>query len=140
MGIINVDQTTSSPLVGRRILLVEDEYFIADEIERWLREAGVEVLGPVPSVKGALEIIGETGAAGLDWAVLDVNLAPGETVYPLADRLNALGVPYLFTTGEVRVSADPAHRDRPRLEKPVVGPELVRAVERLVEGRSAAAG
>jgi hypothetical protein len=33
------------PLVGRRILLVEDEYLIVVELERWLSGAGAEVLG-----------------------------------------------------------------------------------------------
>ncbi|WP_426954231.1 response regulator [Muricoccus radiodurans] len=127
-------------LVSRCILLVEDEYFIADEMEQWLRKAGAEVLGPVPSVEQALEIINDDEATGLDGAVLDVNLGPGETVYPVAHRLTALGVPYLFATGEVRVSSDPAHRDRPRVEKPVFGPELLRAVQRLLGTRTAAAG
>ena len=118
------------PLDGRRILLVEDEYLIAVETKRWLEAAGARVIGPFPRVEPALDHLEIEGAP--DAAVLDVNLGDGEWVYPVADRLGAVGVPYLFVTGDVRVEDDPAYRDRPRLEKPVLDDELVRAVAALV--------
>ncbi|WP_426954257.1 response regulator [Muricoccus radiodurans] len=118
-------------LVGRRILLVEDEYLIVEAMEGWLSQAGAIVLGPAPSVEDALRIIANE-VDGLDGAVLDVNLGDGETAYPIADRLAQLGVPYLFATGDVRISDNPAHRGRPRLEKPVSRAELLRAVARLL--------
>ena len=43
-----------STLSGRRVLFVEDEYFLADALDAALREAGATVLGPVPSVEAAL--------------------------------------------------------------------------------------
>jgi len=108
----------TGPLVGRHILLVEDEYLIVEAMEEWLSQAGAVVVGPAPSVEQALELIaGE--ADTLDGAVLDVNLGRGETAYPIADRLNELGVPYLFATGDVRIIGRPAHQGRPRLEKPL---------------------
>lgn len=122
-------------LVGRRILLVEDEYLIAELLEEWLSQAGADVFGPVPSVEQALSII---EAHALDGAVLDVNLGPGRTVYPVADRLNELGVPYLFATGDVRIADDPAHRTRPRLDKPTSRGELLQAVGRMVAGAAGA--
>ncbi len=120
------------PLVGRRILLVEDEYLIVVELERWLSGAGAEVLGPVSSVEQALELI-ENEASGLDGAVLDINLGGGDTVYPVADRLNELDVPYLFATGDLRICGHPAHREHPLLAKPISRAELVTAVEKLLE-------
>jgi CheY-like chemotaxis protein len=122
-------------LIGRRILLVEDEFMIADTMEEWLRRASAEVIGPVPSVEQALELI-EDEAEALDGAVLDVNLGPGETAYPIADRLNELGVPYLFSTGDVQIIDDPAHQGRPRLNKPISRAELLKAVEKLLASRS----
>jgi CheY-like chemotaxis protein len=124
-------------LVRRRILLVEDEYLIAEIMEDWLRQAGADVLGPVPNVEQALEIIGAEATAP-DGAILDVNLGYGETSYPVADRLNELGVPYLFATGDVRIIDHPAHRDRPHLDKPTSQRDLLRAVVKLlaVEPRS----
>ena len=41
-------------LAGRRILMVEDEYLMAEAMEGWLRVAGAESLGPVPSVDQSL--------------------------------------------------------------------------------------
>jgi CheY-like chemotaxis protein len=120
----------AGPLAGRRILLVEDEYLIAMEMERWLSDAGVEVVGPVPSVDQALDLIEDEGP--LDGAILDVNLGDGERVFPVADRLEALGVPYLFATGDVRILKDPEYESHPRLEKPILSPELLAAAERLL--------
>jgi CheY-like chemotaxis protein len=121
----------AEPLAGRRILVVEDEYLIAVTMEEWLSEAGAEILGPVPSVQQALEMI-EDHDTQLDGAVLDINLGRGETVYPVADRLNELGVPYLFATGDVRIIDDPAHRARPRLNKPISRGDLLRALGKLL--------
>lgn len=116
------------PLSGRRILVVEDEYLIAIEIERWLQEAGAEVAGPVPDAERALALI-ETEA--LDAAVLDVHLN-GEPAYVIADRLTACGVPYLFATGEVRLAEGSDYRAHAVLGKPLLDDELLRAVSRLI--------
>lgn len=123
------------PLDGRRILVVEDEYLIASEMKRWLQRAGAEVAGPVPSVERALDLI-EDGP--IDAAVLDLNLGDRGTALPIADRLGALGVPHLFATGDVRASQEGAYADRPRLEKPYLEAELVRAVVKLTVSAEAA--
>lgn len=130
----------SAQLSGRRILLVEDEYVLAEIIEEWLCQAGAEVVGPVPNVEQALKLI-DTEVGGLDGAVLDMNLGRGETVYPVADRLNELGVPYLFATGDVpnggvRALDGLAHRERTRLEKPILRDDLLKAVGELLARRS----
>lgn len=76
--------------------MVEDEYLIALQVETSLGDAGAEVVGPVGTLRGALNAV--SGAGRLDAAVLDINLR-GETVYPLADALVARGVPFVFATG-----------------------------------------
>ncbi|HET6587506.1 MAG TPA: response regulator [Oleiagrimonas sp.] len=88
--------STSCPLAGRTILVVEDEYVIAQQIVDNLMEAGAEVIGPVPTLERALREI--DGHPQLDAAVLDINLR-GERVFPAADVLVARGVPFLFATG-----------------------------------------
>ncbi|XYD12106.1 response regulator (plasmid) [Methylobacterium sp. NMS12] len=118
------------PLVGRRVLVVEDEYLIAMEVKRWLLAAGADVVGPVPSVVQALDLIEDQGT--LDAAVLDVNLGGGDMVFPVADALRALGVPYLFATGEATLAQAGAHREQRRLYKPFVETELVRAIAALL--------
>jgi CheY-like chemotaxis protein len=118
------------PLAGRRVLVVEDEYLIAIELKRWLQEAGAEVVGPVPDVEQALDLIEDEGAP--DVAVLDINLGAGEMVHPVADRLAALSVPFLFATGDVRSRNDLGYEERPRLEKPIMAAELVRSLSELI--------
>lgn len=118
----------SLPLRGRRVLIVEDEYLIATEVKRWLQRAGAEVVGPVPSVQRALDLIEEDG---IDAAVLDLNLGGTMTARPIADRLSTLGVPHLFATGDVQVSRG-GDGEPPRLIKPFVEAELIRAVGELV--------
>lgn len=120
---------TAAPLTGCRILVVEDEFVIAMEVKRWLQAAGAEVLGPVPGVDRALDQIEDYRPNA---AVLDVNLSSGDDVYPVADKLDVLGVPYLFATGDVRVSEASDYAAKPRLEKPFVEAELVRAVVKLI--------
>ena len=113
----------------RRILVVEDEYLIASEVKRWLQAAGFEVLGPVPRVDQALDLI---EGRRPDAAVLDVNLGEGDNAYPLAEKLSVMGVPYLFATGDVRLTDASAYRNRPRLEKPFVARALVRALSEIL--------
>lgn len=111
---------------------------IAEIMEEWLHLAGAEVIGPVPCVEEALELIGDRGP--LDGAVLDVNLGQGETVYPVADDLSERGIPYLFATGDIRIIDDPVHRQRPRLEKPVAKQQLLGALEQLLAVHPVAMG
>ena len=103
-------------LSGRRVLLVEDDYFIVDDMVRAFRASGADVIGPVPSVEGALDLIAET--AHLDGAVLDINLR-GEMVYPVADALRERGVPFVFATGYDQAVIPPRYAEVTRCEKPV---------------------
>jgi DNA-binding response OmpR family regulator len=103
------------PLAGRHILVVEDEYLIATEMKCSLLAAGSEVLGPVPSVDQALDLIEEHRP---DAAVLDIDLGGATDAYPVAQRLGELGVPYLFATADVSAAKATDYRTQPRLGKP----------------------
>ncbi|HTK34252.1 MAG TPA: response regulator [Caulobacteraceae bacterium] len=105
----------SRPLAGRRLLVVEDEMFVAMLIEDILTDLGCEVVGPAASVAEALRLT--AGSAPLDGAVLDVNLG-AETVYPVADALQRAQVPYVFVTGYSAASLNEAHRGQPLIQKP----------------------
>jgi CheY-like chemotaxis protein len=61
----------SSSLANRRVLVVEDEYFVAQQIARAFRELGAQVLGPVPTSEAAIAIAREKK---VDAAVLDIHL------------------------------------------------------------------
>ncbi len=106
----------ANPLTGRKVLLVEDDYFIVDDMVRAFRASGADIVGPVPSVRDALGLIAET--AHLDGAVLDINLRD-EMVYPVADELRARGVPFVFATGYDQAVIPPRYAEVRRCEKPV---------------------
>lgn len=101
-------------LDGLRVLVVEDEAMVAMMIEDILVDLGCVVVGPVAGVSAALQLL---EAEPVDAAVLDVNLS-GEKVFPVADRLAAGGVPFLFSTGYGRAGLEGRHLDRPVLQKP----------------------
>lgn len=81
-------------LKGKRILIVEDEFFIADETKLALERAGATVIGPAPSVEIGLALIDEYVVEG---AILDIRL-DGHTVFPIAERLQDTGIPFVFAT------------------------------------------
>lgn len=107
---------TEHNLQGRHILIVEDEYLLANDVSEALQEAGAHVLGPVATIEDATALI--AGEARIDGAVLDVNLR-GDMVFPVADALTERGVPFLFATGYDRWILPDRFADAPRLEKPV---------------------
>lgn len=120
-------------LAHKRVLVVEDEYFIADDMAQALRDLGAEVVGPVPSRETALNVIAKSDQ--IDFAVLDINLS-GEAVFPVADALKARDVPFVFATGYEQASVPSAYQDAVRWEKPFDPDDLARALPRLMEQRS----
>lgn len=87
--------TGGGNLEGRRILLVEDQFLIALELEQVLQKAGCIVTGPVARLQPALDL---ARTEAFDFAVLDVNLF-GEKVYPVAEMLESRGIPFVLATG-----------------------------------------
>ncbi|MCJ9702336.1 MULTISPECIES: response regulator [unclassified Bradyrhizobium] len=105
-----------TPLKGRRILVVEDEYFLADDIGNALRTLGAEIAGPVGHIEDAVEMLHNGGT--LDAAVLDVNIR-AEPIFPIARELRARQVPFVFTTGYDKFSIETEFQDVPLWEKPL---------------------
>lgn len=112
-------------LGGLRILVVEDEYLVADHIAMILEDFGCEVVGPVPTVDEALTRI---GAETLDGALLDTNL-DGVSSTPVADALAARSIPFVVVTGygDLKLSSD-VLEDAPRVSKPYNIAELASAL------------
>jgi len=100
----------------KRVLVVEDDYFIAMELCRNLEAAGAEVVGPVGRVGEALAQIARSD--GLDGALLDLNLH-GAMAFPVADKLCERGVPFVFATGYDGSVIPERYREVPRCRKPV---------------------
>ncbi|MBR0839204.1 response regulator [Bradyrhizobium liaoningense] len=105
-----------APLSGRRIFVVEDEYYLADDIGKTFRALGAEIAGPVGHLEDALKILHDGSV--LDAAVLDVNIR-SQLIFPVARELKARNVPFVFTTGYDRITLGPEFQDVPLLEKPI---------------------
>lgn len=116
---------------GARVLVVEDEYYLADDLVQTLRDAGAEPVGPFASVAQAEASLKE----GLvDAAILDMNLR-GEMAFDLAARI-CDDLPCVVVSGYTGEALPPSVMHLARLEKPV-DPRAVIALlgERLVQAR-----
>jgi DNA-binding NtrC family response regulator len=113
-------------LTGQRILVAEDESFIALDIERMLESFGCEVVGPVSSVK---EVLQYAVNGGFDGALLDVNLR-GQQIFEILPELENLGLSLIITSGYNDVTLFPeAFRKMPRIAKPFDERQLRRICE-----------
>lgn len=113
-----------------KILVVEDQYFLADDLRRALIAGGAEVVGPAPSEGEALELLARHER--LDAAILDIDLR-GRPVFAVADALKARGVPFVFTTGYDRSTLPDAYRDVPCWNKPFNAAQLVGALPEITD-------
>ncbi|WP_424813176.1 response regulator [Roseococcus sp. YIM B11640] len=122
-------QEPPTPLVGRKVLVVEDQYLLADDICSVVKRLGGEILGPVSRVEDAMAAL---RTQPLDFALLDVNLE-GEMVYPVAAALQDIGVPFVFTSGYDAAVIDPRFETVPHLAKPVGQGQLTEAIRRILD-------
>lgn len=123
--------TQAKPLRDLRILVADDELFIAMDLETTLSDAGAEVVGPYTTAADALRATEEPLSA----AILDIRLGQ-ETTEDIANRLAKNSVPFLFYSGQILTGAMEVHREAPLLSKPCEPRVLVEAVSRLL-GRAA---
>ena len=86
----------SDVIAGRRVLVIEDEYLIALEVQRILEEAGAREVVLVARAAEALTALG--AAEPFDMAVLDVRLGD-ESGEPVARTLEERGIPFVIVTG-----------------------------------------
>ena len=114
-------------LDGKRILLIEDEYYIADDLRRTLTAAGAEVVGPFSTFAKAQ---GAVDAGEFDCAVIDLNLH-GESAVPVADRLVEQGRSFAIATGYGSASVPDRFKDVPRIEKPFDPPAVLQLLSQL---------
>lgn len=115
-------------LTGKRILIVEDEYYIASDLKRALQQAGASVVGPVGDLRRGLALAGHEP---LDAAVLDVNLQESAS-FPIADALDRRSVPYMFLTGYDAWALPAAYAGAPRLIKPIGVDAVLSEVQSLI--------
>ena len=122
----------SPDLSNARILIVEDEYFLADDLARALERQGAEVVGPVGSLDEAEILVGE---GKFDCAILDIILR-GEMAFPIADRLESKGIPFIVASGYNSAAIPDRFLAVPRVEKPFNPGEVIAAIPNLLDGRN----
>lgn len=79
-------------MAGKHLLIVESGDLVAAEVRLALEQAGVVIVGPASSVEIGLALFDITR---VDAAILDIRIE-GETVFPLAERLQGAGIPFVF--------------------------------------------
>lgn len=108
------------------VLIVEDDPMIALDFEDNIVGFGIKTVRTAQTVARALDMIAERAP---DFALLDVGLIH-EKSFAIADRLNALKIPFIFVTGYGREIAVPlAFADRMRLSKPCSSEALAVALK-----------
>ena len=108
-------------MTGSRVLLVEDEYFIVEDMIDAFVAHGAEIIGPAANVRDALALVSENER--IDAAVIDINLC-GEMAFPVADALLARGVPFVFATGYDKVVVPDRYANVKHCEKPISADQL----------------
>ena len=124
-----LDSNPSTPqpagLQGLRILIVEDNPYIAIALEEMLSEQGLVIAGVAGALDDALLL---AASASLDIALLDVNIRDRK-IDPVAEALTARGKPFVFTTGCGRAGLPEAFLDRPVVEKPFYIEEILQTLQ-----------
>jgi CheY-like chemotaxis protein len=119
------------PLAGRRILVVEDEYFLADDIVRALTGLGARIVGPYGDLDEATQVVDRDVA--IDAAIVDINLR-NEMVFPLARLLRSRKVPLVFMTGYDKSSIEQEFQDVRLWGKPLDIKAMSRELTSMIKG------
>ncbi|MDR6992920.1 response regulator [Luteimonas sp. 3794] len=106
------------------ILIVEDESILAMLLEDFLDDLGYTPPAVASNVSQALRIL---DTRVIDFAILDINLG-GEQSFPIADALDARGIPYIFMTGYGAAGVPERLRDHYILQKPYGAEALKKAL------------
>ena len=111
----------------RKILIVEDEFWVGLNIQTTLSGAGFDVTGPAVNVLEAKQLLDDHH---FDVAVLDINLGD-ETSNEIAYQLSRLKVPFIFLSGYERDNLSPEFIDIPLIEKPFDEEELINVIREI---------
>jgi CheY-like chemotaxis protein len=117
----------------RRVLVVEDEIFVAAEIEHVVEEMGFTPVGIAPDARSALAL-----AAQADVALVDINLQDGPTGIQIGKTLAQHGVTVVFMTANPSQLGEGVPGTVGVLQKPVTDSELRSALAYAVARRDAA--
>jgi two-component sensor histidine kinase/CheY-like chemotaxis protein len=123
-----IDMAGEPLLTGFRILIAEDDFYLASDTARALRSVGAEIAGPFPTEAAALaELENQKPSA----AVVDINLGTGAS-FALARTLQDQSVPFIFVTGYDEAVIPVEFNEIKRLQKPLELRQIVRSLAQLL--------
>ncbi len=124
-----VDLKEKKEKMNLAVLIVEDDPFIAIDLQDAFEDAGYDVLGPVATVKSGLS---ELTKCAPDVAILDYNLGT-ETSAGIAAKLDQMGVPYIFASGQMEaVISDETVKPVGVISKPFMTDTVIGKVEEIL--------
>ena len=110
-----VEEEPLRALAGKRVLVVEDEFVIAMQIEELLEHQQCQMIGPAASAEEALRLL---ALERPDAATLDFNLR-GQSSLAVAEKLREMGVPFVVVSGYMAQSGrEPALEQAAWVRKP----------------------
>lgn len=116
-------------LAGLDVLLIEDETMVSFLIEEMLEQLGAASVRHAARLDAGLALV-EIKLPAL--AILDVNIG-GETVFPIAEKLDAAAVPFVFITGYGRDGVHGRWAAREVLQKPLTVQEFEQGLRRVLK-------
>ena len=116
------------PAEPARVIIIEDEPLVAENLRDDLVEAGFEVVGVAPRVESALELIEGTK---FDVAIMDADLA-GTSAVPAAAALSARGLPFMVLSGYAREQLQREFSEAVYIQKPYRVRKLIDALNSLL--------
>lgn len=86
---------TDRVLSGCRIIIVEDDYYQAQDCKQMLQQAGAKVVAVTATVPDLSDLLAE---GRIDAALIDINLGHSHT-FDFARELQTRAIPFAFLTG-----------------------------------------
>lgn len=121
---------TGTALCGARVLIIEDDFFIAVALQTILMGAGAEAAPLCATVSAALSFLRENEPSA---AILDIQLGL-ENVAPVARELARRRTPFMFYTGQVETGLiEREWPGSPVIAKPAMPQTIIGALAMLLD-------
>jgi DNA-binding response OmpR family regulator len=125
----SIGSAAAACLAGKRVLVVEDTWVVANSLQSLLEEAGLVVFGPSATIADAERLVSEQVP---QLAVVDLKLN-GEMAHDLIDCLHDRGVSVVVVSGLV---SKPPAKAAAILQKPFSEDALIETLCSVVGRRS----
>ena len=123
-----VDAKRGSCVAWGPVLVCDDNLLMGEVVCEFLRECGLEPVGPVGRLESAMQMARERA---LDGAILDINLN-GRPCFSVCAILSARRIPFVFLTGYPEASIPMEYRGAPLVSKPFDATEMKEVVAQML--------